>query len=166
VPQKVDMLLKAPWIGTNHSQSSKASSTNEDSRQPVRTTKPSSGPTALNQSFNSSHPSDPSPRKLCKRPRILDDSESEERKHVPRKKRRIRLELVTSWLSRPYAIPTTHIVGTTAGRIGVWARQRLAGGKLLRKAALLNSVAMKRKRDSREVVNPSSLYVVDGVGFQ
>lgn len=65
---------------------------------------------------------------------------------MQRKKRRLRLDLVTSRLSRPYATPATHIIGTKAWRVGAWARQRFAGGKLLRKAAILNWLSMKSKR--------------------
>ena len=63
---------------------------------------------------------------------------------MSRKKRRLRHELVTSRLSRPYATPATHIA-QGAWRLGVWARQRLSGSLLLRKGAILNSIA-KRKR--------------------
>ncbi len=64
---------------------------------------------------------------------------------MSRKKRRLRHELVTSRLSRPYATPATHIA-RGAWRLGVWARQRLSGGLLLRKGAILNSIAKKKKR--------------------
>lgn len=52
---------------------------------------------------------------------------------------------MTSRLSRPYAMPATHIA-RGAWRLGVWARQRLSGGLLLRKGAILNSIAKKRKK--------------------
>lgn len=63
---------------------------------------------------------------------------------ISRKKRRLRHELVTSRLSRPYATPATHIA-RGAWRLGVWARQRSSGGLLLRKGAILNSITKKRK---------------------
>ena len=63
---------------------------------------------------------------------------------VSRKKRRLRHELVTSRLSRPYATPATHIA-RGAWRLGVWARQRSLGGLLLRKGAILNSIAKRKK---------------------
>ena len=88
----------------------------------------------------------PSPKQL-KRSRSQEYADSDdEDASTQRKKRRLRLDLVTSRLSRPYADPATHIIGTKAWRLGLWARQRFAGGKLLRKAALLNHIAMKRKR--------------------
>ena len=68
---------------------------------------------------------------------------------MSRKKRRLRHELVTSRLSRPYATPATHIA-RGAWRLGVWARQRLSGGLLLRKGAILNSIAKKRKKATLE----------------
>ena len=64
---------------------------------------------------------------------------------MSRKKRRLRHELVTSRLSRPYATPATHIA-RGAWRLGVWARQKLSGGLFLRKGAILNSIAKKRKK--------------------
>ena len=64
---------------------------------------------------------------------------------MSRKKRRLRHDLVTSRLSRPYATPATHIA-RGAWRLGVWARQRLSGGSLLRKGAILNSIAKRKKR--------------------
>lgn len=64
---------------------------------------------------------------------------------MSRKKRRLGRDLVTSRLSRPYAMPPTHIA-RGAWRLGVWARQRSSGGLLLRKGAILNSIAKKRKR--------------------
>ena len=66
---------------------------------------------------------------------------------MSRKKRRLRHEFVTSRLSRPYATPATHIA-RGAWRLGVWARQRLSGGLLLRKGAILNSIAKKEKATS------------------
>ncbi len=84
-------------------------------------------------------------RRLRKRSRSQDNFAGEE-EHTQRKKRRLRLDLVTSRLSRPYATPATHIIGTKAWRGGAWARQRSAGGKLLRKAAILNWISIRGKR--------------------
>lgn len=99
-----------------------------------------------NQSSVASAPAGKKLHKTLKRARPQQDIDGEERACVQRKKRRLSLDLVTSRLSRPYATPTTHIRGTKAWRAGAWARQRFAGGRLLRKAAILNFVAMKRKR--------------------
>lgn len=63
-----------------------------------------------------------------------------------KKKRRLRLELITSRLSKPFATPPTHIISKKASlRVGIWARQKVLGKSLLRKAALLNLTRMKRK---------------------
>lgn len=63
-----------------------------------------------------------------------------------KKKRRLRLELITSRLSKPFATPPTHIISKNASlRDGIWARQKVLGKNLLRKAALLNLIRMKRK---------------------
>ena len=94
------------------------------------------------------------PRECLKRSRLQGHEEQ-----LQRKKRRLRLDLVTSRLSKPYATPTTHIVGRTHSRVGVWARQRLSGGKLLRKAAILNSIAMERKRQAEKAAM-KDMYVV------
>lgn len=56
---------------------------------------------------------------------------------------------MTSRLSRPYATPATHIA-RGAWRLGVWARQRVSGGLLLRKGAILNSIAKRRKKAASE----------------
>lgn len=60
-----------------------------------------------------------------------------------RKKRRLRLTLITSRLSLPFAVPTTHIVDRGRSRIAVWAKQKALGRSLLRKAAILNRVTRK-----------------------
>ncbi|KAF1989906.1 hypothetical protein K402DRAFT_418018 [Aulographum hederae CBS 113979] len=74
-----------------------------------------------------------------------------------KKKRRLRLTLITSRLSRPYSTPATHIVDRGSSKIAVWARQRgmLVGRssrELLRKAAIMNGARTKglvrlRKRE-------------------
>ncbi|GME44929.1 hypothetical protein GTA08_BOTSDO04000 [Neofusicoccum parvum] len=60
-----------------------------------------------------------------------------------RKKRRLRLTLITSRLSLPFAVPTTHIVDRGRSRIAVWAKQKALGRSLLRKAAILNRVTRR-----------------------
>ena len=76
---------------------------------------------------------------------------------VSRKKRRLRHELVTSRLSRPYATPATHIA-QGAWRLGVWARQRLSGDSLLRKGAILNSIAKRKKKAVLESTRKTALH--------
>ena len=76
---------------------------------------------------------------------------------VSRKKRRLRHELVTSRLSRPYATPATHIA-QGAWRLGVWARQRSSGDSLLRKGAILNSIAKRKKKAVLESTRKTALH--------
>ena len=76
---------------------------------------------------------------------------------VSRKKRRLRHELVTSRLSKPYATPATHIA-QGAWRLGVWARQRLSGDSLLRKGAILNSIAKRKKKAVLESSRKTALH--------
>ena len=84
-------------------------------------------------------------RKTCKRPRPVDVNGPEEDELPPRKKRRLRLDLITSRLSKPYAFPPTFIPTRRALRAGVWTRQRHIRRDLLRRAAIFNSIAMRRK---------------------
>ena len=101
---------------------------------------------------------DPEPRKFLKRSRLAEDIDGGEEINAQRKKRRLRLDLITSRLSKPYATPTTHILGRRAWRVGFWARQSISGGKLLQKAAILNSIAVqKRKREIMKKLETSGL---------
>ncbi|KAL6721779.1 hypothetical protein ACLMJK_000884 [Lecanora helva] len=102
----------------------------------------------VNQPSSPSHSAKLQSSNSLKRSRSEDETSRDESSGPKRKKRRLRLDLVTSRLSRPYADPATHIIGTKAWRLGPWARQRFAGGKLLRKAAVFNQIVMKRKRES------------------
>jgi hypothetical protein len=65
----------------------------------------------------------------------IDDSTT-----VSRKKRRLRLLLITSRLSRPFSTPASHIVDRGSCKVAVWARQKQVGAGRLRKIAILNSV--------------------------
>lgn len=100
-------------------------------------------PPLPSRSFSPTRSTELVTRKLLKRSRSREEIDRFE-ESVSRKKRRLRHELVTSRLSRPYATPATHIA-RGAWRLGVWARQRLSGGLLIRKGAILNSIAKKRK---------------------
>lgn len=135
------MLNECPCAGIRRADTSKSTI---PQRQPLELT------VSCSQTYAVDHLSvassvEKTSRKVLKRSRSHDDIAVEE-EHTHRKKRRLRLDLVTSRLSRPYATPATHIIGTKAWRVGAWARQRFAGGKLLRKAAILNWISMKRKR--------------------
>ncbi len=108
--------------------------------------------------------SESTPTKLLKRSRPRTDVDGEGSENMQRKKRRLRLHLITSRLSRPYATPPTHINSRRAVRVGVWARQRVLGQDLLRKAAILNSIRIKKvaakeaQQQRPEVANISTLY--------
>ena len=80
-----------------------------------------------------------------KRNRALEDLEGDDTCSIQRKKRRLRHSFATSRLSKPYATPTTYIPSRKALREGIWARQKVAGRNLLRKAAALNSFSKKRR---------------------
>ncbi len=84
------------------------------------------------------------PRPRLKRARHRADVDGEGSENFQKKKRRLRLELITSRLSKPYATPPTHIISRSAAlRIGI-SRQKVLGKNLLRKAACLNSIRIKR----------------------
>ncbi|MCJ1266435.1 hypothetical protein MMC22_006320 [Lobaria immixta] len=86
----------------------------------------------------------PKPLPLLKRARPRADVDGEDSEYIQKKKRRLRLNLITSRLSKPYATPATHIISRNALRIGIWARQKVLGRNLLRKVACLNSMKVKR----------------------
>ncbi|KAH8144943.1 uncharacterized protein LAJ45_11064 [Morchella importuna] len=61
------------------------------------------------------------------------------------KKRRLRLKLITSRLSEPFAIPPTNILDRgNCSRVALWAKTRAVSRHVLRKAAILNKI----KRDA------------------
>lgn len=93
-----------------------------------------------------SKPPSPCPERspLLKRARPRADVDGEGSENTQKKKRRLRLYLITSRLSKPYASPATHIISRKALRIGIWARQKVLGRNLLRKVACLNSIRIKR----------------------
>lgn len=93
----------------------------------------------------------PTPRSRLKRYRHRADVDGEGSGNLGKKKRRLRLELITSRLSKPFATPPTHIISKNASlRVGIRARHKVLGKNILRKAALLNLIRMKRKLAARE----------------
>lgn len=134
------MLFERQSGGPGYLQVSKTAPTDP----PLHALHPASSwqPLLLTGCFSSLQPTELATRKLLKRSRPQEESDRFG-ESVSRKKRRLRHELVTSRLSRPYATPATHIA-RGAWRLGVWARQRLSGGLLFRKGAILNSIAKKR----------------------
>ncbi|KAF2439064.1 hypothetical protein P171DRAFT_343709, partial [Karstenula rhodostoma CBS 690.94] len=81
--------------------------------------------------------SPPSP--LCKRRRATADVDGEH-SCLHKKKRRLRLFLITSRLSPQFSHPATNIVDRGSSKIAVWAKQRALGRNILRKAAILNCI--------------------------
>ncbi|KAK7192257.1 hypothetical protein DPSP01_012695 [Paraphaeosphaeria sporulosa] len=81
--------------------------------------------------------SPPSP--LCKRRRAIADVDGEH-SCLHKKKRRLRLFLITSRLSPQFSHPATNIVDRGSSKIAVWAKQRALGRNILRKAAILNRI--------------------------
>lgn len=79
------------------------------------------------------------PRRAFKRTRPLSDVDDEV-STTRKKKRRLRLLLITSRLSRPFSSPPTHIVDRGTSKIAVWAKQKALGRNLLRKQAILNRI--------------------------
>lgn len=80
-----------------------------------------------------------------KRRRALSDVDGEG--NEGRKKRRLRLHLITSRLSRPFSQPASNIVNRGINKIPVWgAKNRALSKNLLRKAAIMNRV--RRRMDA------------------
>ncbi|KAE8450921.1 hypothetical protein EG329_005361 [Mollisiaceae sp. DMI_Dod_QoI] len=80
-----------------------------------------------------------------KRRRALSDVDGEGKEG--RKKRRLRLHLVTSRLSRPFSEPASNIANRGLSKIPVWgAKNKALGKNVLRKAAIMNRV--RRRMDA------------------
>jgi hypothetical protein len=78
----------------------------------------------------------PRPGKRC---RAVTDVDGE-RSCGHKKKRRLRLFLITSRLSPEFSHPASNIVDRGSSKIAVWAKQKALGRHLLRKAAILNHI--------------------------
>ena len=81
-------------------------------------------------------PTIPVVRNTSKRLRARNDVDWEDSGDIQKKKRRLRLDLITSRLSRPYAVPTTNIVGPF--KFVKWTRGMRLGKTALRKVASMN----------------------------
>jgi hypothetical protein len=83
------------------------------------------------------------PRKRARPLADIDGLDFEIRDYT--KKRRLRLKLITSRLSEPFAVPPTNILERgNCPRVALWAKARAVGRSALRKAAILNKI----KRDA------------------
>jgi hypothetical protein len=77
-----------------------------------------------------------------KRRRALSDVDGDG--NEGRKKRRLRLHLITSRLSRPFSQPASNIVNRGISKIAIWgAKNRPLGKNMLRKAAIMNRVRLR-----------------------
>jgi hypothetical protein len=81
-------------------------------------------------------PSVPRSKKRCRAAADIDGEHS----CTWKKKRRLRLFLITSRLSPQFSHPATNIVDRGNSKIAVWAKQKAMGRNLLRKAAILNRI--------------------------
>ncbi|KAL8736548.1 MAG: hypothetical protein Q9181_002376 [Wetmoreana brouardii] len=81
---------------------------------------------------------EPNSQSILKRLRPATDVDGEDSVDAQRKKRRLRVDLVTSRLSQPYATPATHIISRKALRLGPWAKP-IYRVRSLRRAAILNA---------------------------
>ena len=76
-----------------------------------------------------------------KRRRALSDVDGDG--NEGRKKRRLRLHLITSRLSRPFSQPASNIVNRGVSKIAIWGKNKALGRNLLRKAAIMNRVRLR-----------------------
>ncbi|KAL8740711.1 MAG: hypothetical protein Q9190_006617 [Brigantiaea leucoxantha] len=90
------------------------------------------------------------PQDALKRTRSPGDVDGENSEHFQRKKRRLRFHLVTSRLSKPYAAPATHIISRKMLRGGLSARHMLGGRSHLLRAAILNSIRVRKDKSTGE----------------
>ena len=99
-----------------------------------------------------------------KRHRPLTDVDGEWACRSRRKKRRLRLVLITSRLSRPFSAPPTYIVDRSSSKFATWAKQRHLGTDQLRKVAIMNNIrtrvaeAQRAKRWQMEVARQAFMY--------
>lgn len=91
-----------------------------------------------------------------KRPRASED-EDESSHCRPTKKRKLRHHLTTSHLSKPSAEPASYIPTRPPWRRGIWARHRAIFKDLLRRAAIFNSIASKRRPSGMRGMNDCCL---------
>jgi hypothetical protein len=115
----------------------------------------SSGPSTNRETFSFTLAAGP-PFKLCfdqplpslrpmnrpvKRRRALSDVDGDG--NEGRKKRRLRLYLITSRLSRPFSQPASNIVNRGDPKVTIWGRARALNKNVLRRAAIMNRVRLR-----------------------
>ncbi|KAL8996359.1 MAG: hypothetical protein Q9188_006590 [Gyalolechia gomerana] len=125
---------------------------------PVNSTPPSI-PSTFPLTFRESNSQSP-----LKRHRSETDVDGEGSVDLQKKKRRLRLDLVTSRLSQPYATPTTHIISRKSRRPGAWTSPRISIRSPLRRAAILNAIRIKRM--PAKPFGPREVDLLTGLKFQ
>lgn len=68
-----------------------------------------------------------------------------------KKKRRLRLVLITSRLSRPFSAPASNIANRGNSKIAVGAKNKSLGRNLLRRAAIMNSIRLRDRSEEAKV---------------
>lgn len=76
-----------------------------------------------------------------------------------KKKRRLRLFLITSRLSPQFSHPASNIVDRGSSKIAVWAKQKSLGRNLLRKAAILNRIRRRAISAKEKEEEPGAMFV-------
>jgi hypothetical protein len=76
-----------------------------------------------------------------KRRRALSDVDGDG--NEGRKKRRLRLYLITSRLSRPFSQPASNIVNRGVPKVAIWGRARALNKNVLRRAAIMNRLRLR-----------------------
>jgi len=117
--------------------------------------------------FESSNIPFPSPTSIehPKRHRPLADVDGDGSVCAQKKKRRLRLVLITSRLSQPYSAPPTHIVSRGSSKIAIWAKQKALGRSSLRKAAVINRIRRRSLEEGKpahgQICGTSALFMYD-----
>ncbi|KAF2786059.1 hypothetical protein K505DRAFT_188821, partial [Melanomma pulvis-pyrius CBS 109.77] len=105
-----------------------------------------------------SFPPRPSPPRPRKRGRAVTDIDGEH-SCLYKKKRRLRLFLITSRLSPQFSHPASNIVDRGSSKIAVWAKQKSLGRNLLRKAAILNRIRRRAISAKEKEEEPGAMFV-------
>ncbi|KAH8803101.1 hypothetical protein F5884DRAFT_683025 [Xylogone sp. PMI_703] len=104
---------------------------------------------ALKLCFDQLVPAPSPPNRPFKRRRALSDVDGGP--NGGRKKRRLRLHLITSRLSRPFSQPATNIANRGTSRVVLWARNRVSKN-VLRKAAIMNRMRMRLDANRKQML--------------
>lgn len=92
-----------------------------------------------------------------KRRRALSDVDGSS--GICKKKRRLRLQLITSRLSLPFSVPASNIVNRGISKIANWAKDRAKVGNSLRQAAIMNRIRREWSQGSFSTNNWRRVHV-------